>query len=62
MKSETLRRIRNIKKLLKKGADVWETGYFRILYFADPTPTPQSLGMLVYHCTDRIYGHVRLVA
>jgi len=61
MKTETLRRVLNIKKLLKRGADVWETGNYRILWFEDPTPTTESKGMIVYyHCVKRVFGHVRL--
>ena len=60
MKSETKRRLRNLTRLLKKGADVWETGNFRILWFEDPTPTPESKGMIVYHCVKRVFGHLRL--
>jgi hypothetical protein len=62
MKTETLRRVCNIKKLLKRGADVWETGNFRILWFEDPTPTPESKGMIVYHCKKRVFGHLRLIS
>ena len=61
MKSETLRRFHNIQNLLKRGADVWETGNYRILWFEDPTPTHESKGMLVYHCVKRFHGHVRLL-
>jgi hypothetical protein len=60
MKKETLRRVRNIKKLLKRGADIWENGNFRILRFEDSTPTPASFGMPVYHCVKRSFGHLRL--
>lgn len=60
MKKETLRRVRNMKKLLKRGADIWETGNFRILWFEDPTPTTESLGMPIYHCVKRVFGHLRL--
>ena len=61
MKAETLRRLRNIKRLLKRGADIWETGNFRILWFEDPTPATSgwSKGMLVYHCVKRVFGHLR---
>jgi hypothetical protein len=61
MKTETLRRVRNMMKLIKKGADIWETGNFRILWFDDPTPTPESKWMLVYHCRKRVFGHLRLI-
>lgn len=63
MKTETLRRVLNIKKLLKRDAGVWETGNYRILWFEDPTPATSgwSKGMFVYHCCKRVFGHVRLV-
>lgn len=60
MKKETLRRITNIKKLLKIGVDVFDTGNYRILWFEDPTPTLESHGMIVYHCMKMVFGHVRL--
>lgn len=45
----------------QKGATVvWETGNFRILWFEDPTPTKESMGMIVYHCRKRVFGHLRL--
>jgi hypothetical protein len=49
-----------MKKLLKKGADIWSNGNFRILWFEDPTPTKESLGMPIYHCVKRVFGHLRL--
>lgn len=59
MKAETLRRVLNIKKLLRRGADIWETGNYRLLWFDDPTPTLKSKGMLVYHCRKSAIGHLR---
>ena len=54
MKKETLRRVRNIKKIFKKDAyliDMWETGFFRLLWFDDPNS---------YKPTKYVYGHVKL--
>lgn len=39
MKPETHRRIRNIIRILKRGeigTAVWETGYYRIIFWGSP--------------------------
>jgi len=53
MKCETRRRLRDLIKILKRGeigTAVWETGFYRILWWGENSPWPKKV----------VYGHLRL--